>query len=483
MGTRIVDVSGFDLATGHAAHGELRASAAVSLAATRSAFTAATVAAVATVSTSATSELNASATRSTTVTVTASATVAGPTNLSSSLVAGAGTYGPGSLTIPGYDQAYTVTVSDANIVGYHATTAPSPGIKVSLPEPSTPNASHWLTVRWVLSGRSRRVFHDIRTNWLTNGDVIEPDESVGADCVLTYTWDTTAHGWYVSSYTGDVQVREHGPDESTVDLPLFFTPEARALGTFSTIKAAQLTALESLPTLVPTYLASVGQFADVSSDTSGYILESLHAREIFDPTWQSGAFGFYSDPAVTAYPWVGSAVDGRTLLHEIGHAWDRHGLSGAGTPHGVDPVAGYSPNAYDEITYYDTINYFGIILVRQVYTFEPTRYQVVAYDADDTAYEFPWYERQPGHFQQEQPVVDLYATVSNKSGSYYRSTITEWVAQCFMLCWADHVPGYDSSAFDGLVTEIGGTTLANGQSILSDFRDYAVTVGALPSTW
>ena len=430
----------------------------------------------------------AAAALSTSVTVTATATVTAATDLSSLLVAGAGTYGPGSITIPGYDQPYKVTVSNANIVGYNGTDV-TPGIGVTLPAPSTPNSTHWITIRWEISGTQRRVFHDIQSaNWLTNGDVIEPSVAPGSVATLTYTWDTAAHGWYVSSASGDVLTRTHGPDESSTDLPLYFTPECRALGAFSTIKAAHIATLAELPTLVPTYLGSIGEFVEITSDSgsayvygsqSGPMYEPMHSREIFDPTWASGIFGRYGPPSIMAYPWMsGEPVDGRVMLHEIGHSWDAWGLSAAGTPYGVAPRDNYSPNAYDSITYTgDPFDYFGFTIVEVRYDFEPTRYMYTLIADDDTEFPSSWIVRTPARFQEEQAIVDLYASVADKPGSYYRSSMTEWVAQCFMLCWADHVTGYDPTAHATLVTEVGGST------IFEDFRDYAVTVGVLPSSW
>ena len=111
------------------------------------------------------------------------------------------------------------------------------------------------------------------------------------------------------------------------------------------------------------------------------------------------------------------------------------------------------------------------------FIYEPTRTMYVLVDGDDVEYPSSWTERTPALFRSEQTIVDLYATVPDKPGSYYRSSMGEWLAQCFMLCWADHVPGYSSTDHATLVTEVGGST------IFEDFRDYAVTVGVLPSSW
>jgi len=473
---RIVDVAGFSLTTGHVAHGELRGSATSSAACTRSQFDTASASWSVTASGLLVADRAASATRATTATLAAAATVASPTDISSLLVTGSGTYGAGSITIPGYDQAYKVTVSDATIPGYNAGTGPTPGIVVYMPAPTTPNAAHWMTIRWVVSGVSRRVAHNLTANWHITGQVVEPEESTSTDCILTYTWDTTAHGWYVSSYTGDVQVREHGPDESPNALPLFFSPEARASGSWSTIQAAQVNALEGLPPDVVDYLSGVGVVADVVVDlgSAGYMEQSIRARTMFDPAWDSGINGIWGHPTVTARSWTvtDDAVDGKILLHEIGHAWDDYSLSAAGTPWGVDRDSPHSTQDYETIVVGDPL------AAHEVYEYTPTTVTYTAYDTDGVTVVFGiTAARTASSFRSENPIVDLYATVPDKPGSYYRSTIGEWTAQCFMLIWADHVTGYDSTERDALVSEIGGS------SILADFNDYAVSIGVLPSSW
>jgi hypothetical protein len=409
-----------------------------------------------------------------------------PTDISSLLLAGGGAYGPGSLTVPNYDRAYLVTVSNATIAGYVAGSASTPGISVNMPAPSTPDSTHWMTIQWTITGSNRRVFHNISSNWHVNGDVIEPSATAGSVATITYAWDTTAHGWYVASATGDVLTRTHGPDESTTDLPLYFTPECRALGGFSAIKSAHISALESLPSLVPAYLDSVDQFVEITSDSSGYLYETIYTRSIFDPSWDSGASGRYGPPSVMAYPWLVSndLVDGKVMLHELGHAWDQWGLSAAGHPYGVAPtfmfngslVSG-STNAYDDITITGTFSWFGITIVSTRFIYEPTRTMYVLTDADDNDYPSSWTPRTGAMFRDEQDILELYATVADKPGSYYRSTITEWLAQCFMLCWADHVPGYDPTAHASAVGVVGGSTIFNA------FRAYAVSTGVLPSSW
>jgi len=477
---RIVDVAGFDLVTGHTADGELRASASVAPSCTRSQFASVSASWSATTSGLLVADYAAGASRATTATLAAAASVASPTDISSSLLAGTGSYGPGTITIPGYDQAYKVTVSNANIVGYSGSNV-TPGIRVYMPAPSTPNAAHWLTIVWTISGTQRRVFHDIRTNWLVNGDVIEPATTAGSVATLSYTWDTTAHGWYVSASSGNVSTRTHGPDEASTSVPLWFSPETRALGTFADIKAGHINALESMPSGTLDGLGARGIFVDIGSgtnnytygSTTGYVFESIHARVIFDGAWNSGANGQFNDPSVQAVTWLVSngAVDGRVMMHELGHAVDQYGLADAGHTWGVDPMAPGSPNGTDTVVYDAGGGYTS------TYYYTPSSYSIdVEFGGVVTPYG-PFDRPQFAFFSDEQPVRDIYAGVADKPGSYYRSTITEWAAQCFMLCWADHVPGYDSTGYSSLVTEVGGS------SIFNDFRDYAVTTGVLPSSW
>jgi hypothetical protein len=409
----------------------------------------------------------------TTSTITPALSVASPTDISSLLTSTPGTYGMGTLIVPGHDTSYKVTVSHATIDGYDASTRPTPGILVQLPAPSTPNAAHSLTITYVISGSNRTVVHDIRSNWKTTGQVVEVSPTAGSSATLNYTWDTSIHGWYVSSYVGSTAIRQHGPDVAASSMPLYFSPEVRALGTFSAIEAAAVNAMSGVPLSLTSYMGAAGQCVDIVHLD---LLESLGARDVLDPSWSSSASGRFYNPVAIAQKWTqatNGTLDGRTMLHEIGHTWDRYALGSVGATWGIDPYSG-TPDAYDTLeTFYEG----GALQTRYIYT--PTTVTYYVYDTDGVTELFSGItdRQQYALFSNEQTIRDLYDSVPDHSGNYYRSNTSEWAAQCFMLIWADHVSGYDVFGRDLLIADIGGPT------VLADFKAHAVSIGVHPSTW
>jgi hypothetical protein len=425
----------------------------------------------ATVTAAASLARTAAATRSITATITASATVGSATDISSLLTEGypGSSYDPGGLVVPGYDQAYSVTIANSR---FPSPTTSTPGVRITLPAPSTPNAEHWLTITYNITNGGRRLFHDMRTRWRIDGTVTEPNPTTGATTVLHYAWDTTEHVWYVDSYTGSPTIRQHGPDENpSGGIPLYFTPEARAHATFSTIKSTHLTALSGLPTSTSEALRDAGQLIDITSPESGFLFETMTTREIFDLAWDSNITGRYWDPTVNAYPTQAGWISGITMLHELGHAWDAYALVSQGFDYGIDPVSGCNVAYRTDYTYYP-----DGVTPEVIVDWTPTTLTILYFDEAGTQTdELSYVRAQSGALNEEAPVLALYNSVPDHGGNYYRSTISEWIAQSLMLMWAENLPGYTPGATSAAITVVGGST------VYEALRDYLISVNALPA--
>jgi hypothetical protein len=116
----------------------------------------------------------------------------------------------GSIQFPGVDKHYTVTVNDT-LMG---TTTPDP-VKVCLPVPSDQNVSHFLNVTYTVTGRSRRIYHDLLNTVsvfdILDGRSVEPGAGVGAVTTLRYRWDAVLHQWNVDGWSGPADLRDHSP--------------------------------------------------------------------------------------------------------------------------------------------------------------------------------------------------------------------------------------------------------------------------------
>ena len=420
---------------------------------------------------------SAAAALSTTCTITA--TLSSTVDLSSSLVEGSGTYGVGSLVIPGWGGAYTVTSSNARFPGGN-----TPGISVTFTTPSNTAVAQSVTVTYSVSGTSRRFYHNpfVTPTFVTvDGLVVEPSSTVGQSTTITYAWDPATQSVSVSSYSGSATVRDHGPgDAATYGLPLYFSPELRADGSFSTAAASHVRGLLAIPSATRTMMGGRGVVADVvrnMSTTGTGLFESISWRGVFDTTADSGILGLTTGnyAAARSTPSTPSTgVDGKVMLHELGHAFDQTFLPSIGHPDGIDP---YVPPDGTVDTYWSP---GGALKTRAVISHDANFEYVWVrnYDTDGTTLLSEFYFSTPlgqgGRISGEAGFMTIFKTIQD-SGVYFRSEPDEYFAQCCMLFWALRISGFSATtAWNDLVNEVGGITAYNS------FVSYMQGIGAFP---
>lgn len=460
MVARIVDVTGFDLVTGHMADAEVRASASLSASATRS--------------------QSADATRSITATITASATVATVTDLTSSLVNGVGTYTAATLPIPAWDASYTVTVSSTTL----STTTPAV-LVVLFPTPSTPLVDHEMAVAYTIgASRTWKIVHPLpgyssSADFLPTGGVyFEPGGAPGDYTLVTYRWSAAEQAVVVESATGDVLTLDHSPDNvATAGFPVLFTPETQALGSFSTIEAKHLRAVAAIPSATRTLFADVNVVGEVFTAQEFY--ETLGFRVHSNPSLGTGAKGLTTDGrgVVASYEeeWD---IEGSVFIHELGHAMSVNYLTEAGHPSGIEP---YMPASGPGVIYWP-----GTSNVRydftSVYGHTGTGYRISSYVTEynssggfvqefeyhSTTAHDPWVEA-------EADVVTLFRIVEN-AGSYYVSQADEFTAQSFARYWAGLNGSNSGAALDLMDSTLGSET------VHAHFVDYIKSIGAAPGS-
>lgn len=413
----------------------------------------------------------ATAALSVSATVTAAATVTEPTDISSLIVPGSGSWAPGSLAVPGYDQAYTVTARNAAL-GVH-----TPGIGITLPTPSTPNAAHSLTIIFKPEDRTRRFYHFafVSTFGFGDGVVVEPSSTIDDVTTLGYTWDATEHAWSVSSYSAGALVRDHSPSNvATYGMGLIMSPELRADGSFSTIADGLDRAMLAIPADTRAALGSLGCVADVVRVNQ--LFEAVSWRGTFDPSADSGISGRQTGRFAAAGATAGSTIEGRTMLHEIGHLMDTYWLTADGHPGGINPQS-EPDDPFIETYYWDGLG--PPLAARLFYTEEDgDLYRYEEYDESGELISTTDYMTfgTPGLLSSESEIVAIY-TPYEDSGNYYRATITEWFAQACMLFWCqfteDFMGASERSSLIG--SDIGGTTPYNA------FVSYMQGIGAFPT--
>ena len=444
----------------------------------------ASVSTVAAVAAAAVSAAIVGASRSTTVSIAAAATTASPTDLSSSLVAGSGTYGPGTLLIPGWDQSYTVTASDARFSSGGAT----PGVAVSFSTPSTTGVAHSVTVTYTVQNTSRRFYHNLFGSvvfTVVDGLVVEPGATIGNTTSITYSWDPASQSVSVSSYSGSASVRDHGPgNAATYGLPLYFSPEARAEGTFATFSASHARALSGIPAATRTLLGGVGAAADVVQNVATAadpLFTAISWRGIFDPTADSGMSGLTTgrwgaaQRSTVVAPADG--IEGRTMLHELGHVMDFNFLPASGHPQGIDP---WAPADYTRYFYYPdgtTVEYRqDFFWTLTVEGYRERHYSMAGAVLSDDTFTTP--RGLSGHISEERTIVELFTPIEIPGGfgtDYYLSTIREFVAQMCFLYWCQFTPGFlATSTRDVLIAQTGGST------VYANFVSYMQGIGAFP---
>ena len=190
---------------------------------------------------------------------------------------------------------------------------------------------------------------------------------------------------------------------------------------FGVVRSTHIKALEAIPSTTRTQLASQGVTVDVCDD----LFQSFGWRAVSDPTTFSGVTGRFTGSATrvaTAQPQTtASLIEGKTMLHEIGHALDVCFLAAVGSPNGITPAApGYT-------------NASGLT----------------------------------GAISNEKALVDLFTPVKN-AGVYYRSTVTEWIAQIAMLYWAPQISGFTATSHrNTLIDEVTNNNVSLYNSVVS----------------
>jgi hypothetical protein len=406
------------------------------------------------------------------------------TSLSSILLGADGLYGIGNLYVPLPDAAYSVTASMATLQGFG-----TPGIALHLPVPADRSVPHWLSIEFTNQSGGGEWAH----RWFTylsadeggqlNGDyarglVIEPASAPGTVTTIYYTWNpaTKPDGkWETTSWTGTPFIRDYGPNEATQHwgMPLFFSPEIRAAGNFAALKAMQQNALSHLPYHVNKSLADRGVVINCTGG-SGDLRDSMLYRQFLDPLANLVDGSIPNGKCV--HPLVSAQVnhilvDGVTMLHEIGHAWDEWGLRDSGWPYGHDPSTGHNTATWETFTYWPN----GQPASRDWGT--PSGYGLDMWDESGTLTgQYSWARPVPW-IQNEIPFIDLFATVPHVD--YYTNSIAEWVAQQLMLLWGKDVPGntIGQSNPDAFALALIDAGL---YSPLNTLYDYAtLTVGAV----
>jgi hypothetical protein len=259
-------------------------------------------------------------------------------------------------------------------------------------------------------------------------------------------------------------------------MSLLFSPETRAQGLFSTYEAAQITSLEAIPLDTRELLHGRGVVADVTTGGSG-LTEAISWRGVFDPTAYSGLSGLTTG----RYCACGRTSDtadilGQTMLHELGHGLDYNYLPAIGYPDGITGPTGNGAEPYTETYYWpDGITIETIIY----YTAGGHIYLVQGFDESGTQVSEDTYSTPPdppaGYISSEQAVIELFEPHEG-DGGYYRSLITEWVAQMCMLFWAERIDGFTATSYrNGLITDIGGS------GVYDDFVSYMQGIGAFPT--
>jgi hypothetical protein len=272
--------------------------------------------------------------------------------------------------------------------------------------------------------------------------IVEPNPEPGSVCTIDYEWDVARQGWYVSSFSGDVLVRDYMPlgakYGTELGLPVYLSPEMAWDSTRSSKVLAWRYALDAIPVATRRQLGGRGVSVCLcSEDLSESFGTRAESQNISD-----GLYLPASSVAQAANDDSGSSqLRGRVIQHELGHAMDFHYLTINGTPNGIDPLG----------------DGFGT--------------------------------PDPGTLARETDVFDAWLMVA--SSPYIRSTfslsvgsVQEWLANIFMLAWAPRIYGYAASAaWDAerlaTVPNTGSNTV--NTSAWSTITGYLQGIGALPT--
>jgi hypothetical protein len=478
----VADESGpLDVSQGRASDVALRLSVTTTASAVLDQPVGASAAITAAVVASATPGRVASATSSTTATMTATASVASPTDITAQLVNGSGTYTAATLPLPAWDDSYAVTISNTTL----ATTTPAV-VVVLFPTPATPNAAHEMTVTYTIgASRTWRVVHPLpghaaSADYLpTDGVHVEAGGAPSDSTTITYAWDPATQSVSVSSYTGDATVLDHGPgDAATYGVPLYYSPEVRALGTFATIAAKHDRALLAIPSTTRDLLASVNTVTEIVDGQEFY--ESLGWRVYSDPAKTSGISGLTNSPSSVSTWEASYGVEGQVMLHETGHVLSTEFFAVEGYPLGIDPAMPESG-----LTSYLYWTPGGNVRYRYVTEYEFTggvvrsRAHIWEYQADGVTLvqEFDYWANltyQP-FIENEAEVGTLFTEVDGTVG-YYTSQVDEFTAQSIMLYWAGLNGSNASGDLDAAQSSI------NVDASDARFVDYMKSIGAFPGT-
>jgi hypothetical protein len=345
---------------------------------------------------------------------------------------------PPVLAIPEEDRNYSLDF-DEELLGL----ATNP-VGITFPVPRFPNEGHSIRVSYRSHDTDRRAYHQWSTpanyeedgplplqgaNFWHPGVTLEPGPFPGAVSTITYEWDPVGAYWYPSAWAGEVLVRDHGGYHSDSERPgyglrVYFSPEVRSTSTYADDRAAMVSAYSAIPTSTRRLLNSRGVCIDHITGQDGYQSLSWRWMDPLSTAW-SGVSGFFTEGTnVATAPIDNGSPPGRVGLHELGHALDYVYLPAIGQPDGINPAsAPYGP------------------------------------------------------IHSETDFVALYAALTDKPGSYYRSTITEWVAQASAVYWATHIPGYDYTA-EASWTALRNVLTNSDTGLWDDLVDYMVGIGA-----
>ena len=388
-------------------------------------------------------------------------------------------------------------------------------LEVLLPKPLAPNVEHVLIVnydRTGSSGRPPRVFLCINRalnpagatftgGWVVDlygkvrvdGFVVEPAEVNNISATITYRWSVSDQRWWIDTWSGPVNLIDHRPNEMPEDMgPCYFSPQIRAHIAWPGIRDDHVAALKRLPYWVNRFMKENYFVSDILSWESNF--ESGHAsltneglglRDTLNPAPYANANGTSNPPISMAKAWSKSffgdnySIDGRVILHELGHLFDFQGMAFAGHIYGYQPVGGSTILNGIGYRYWDEPTN---TILREEFHANGEFYWTLTYASDGvTVNGYGEGRRGMNTINYEKPVNDMYAlsgTIGMSDSNYYKTNIKEWVAQMLAIYFMRLDPTYNKEqwsnpTYDGQVS--------GSEQNYNNFVTYMIELGILPS--
>jgi hypothetical protein len=316
---------------------------------------------------------------------------------------------------------------------------------VYLREPRDPQVKNWceLTVEVPTGVNVRTIIPSINTTYGRNpvagyAEVqIDPARQVEfgklgpTSSTVMLEWSVDLQAWEVTGSSGAIYTRDWFVDDSVDQdalLPLLFSPEIQRHDSFGEILTAHRRGLASLPVSARRLMGRAGVMAHIVSPKSSrgaseVLLEAPYQRSQDAYTAGSAVqtLGQFANGSAQSCAWwngnAGNTIDGRVMLHELGHAWN-----------------------------YNALTLLGI---------------------------------GSGYLSNLSAIQAIRATITS-NGSYYQSNADEWMAQILFIYWAYQIPAILSGETSALATLKNDVT-SNDTSKYDAVIAHLVSIGAVPS--